>query len=228
MITLYQFESCPFCSKVRTMLNYINQPYDIVEVSPFGMKELEFTEHKKVPVLKDGETVITESARIIDYINEHYAKFPTDEHSKTWTDWLDNTLVHYITPLVHPNYSTSKANFKHIIKTGQYGALKTAFFRFAGAIAMPKVAKKLQAKYDIKDAKSEYLAAIDHWVNKGLAGKTFYGGEQPNFVDCSVFGVLSSCQKLGPVDLAKQHNARFNDWYQACASTLSSTNHTDG
>ena len=66
MITLYQFESCPFCSKVRALLNHINVDFDVVEVSPFGMKELSFTDHKKVPVLKDDDKVITESATIID------------------------------------------------------------------------------------------------------------------------------------------------------------------
>ena len=151
MITLYQFQSCPFCSKVRALLNYIDQPFEVVEVSPLGLKELDFTDHNKVPVLKDDDEVITESATIIEYVNEHYAKFPVNENAKEWTDWIDNTLVHYITPLVHPNFSTSHKNFEHIIKTGQYGWLKTKFIRFVGAIAMPKVAKKLKTKYKIEN-----------------------------------------------------------------------------
>jgi len=220
MITLYQFESCPFCSKVRTLLNYIDQPFEVVEVSPFGMKELNFTDHKKVPVLKDDDKVITESANIIDYVNEHYAKFPVDENTKEWTDWIDNTLVHYITPLVHPDFSTSLKNFKYIIKTGQYGWLKTKLVRFAGAIAMPKVAKKLQAKYNIEDAKAEYLIAIDHWSDNGLDGKVFFGGDNPDFVDCSVFGVLNSCHNLGPVKMAMQQNLAFADWYNRCMTTM--------
>lgn len=220
MITLYQFESCPFCSKVRTLLNYIDQPFDIVEVSPFGLKELDFTNHKKVPVLKDGDKVITESATIIDYVNKHYAKFPVDKKSKEWTNWIDDTLVHYITPLVHPNFRTSRKNFKHILKTGQNSWLKTNFFRFAGAIAMPKVAKKLQAKYNIDDAEAEYLVAIDHWSNNGLEGKVFFGGDKPDFVDCSVFGVLNSCHELGPVKMAMQQNLAFADWYNRCMTTM--------
>jgi len=221
MITLYQFQSCPFCSKVRSLLNLIDEPFEIVEVSPFGMKELDFTDHKKVPVLKDDNEVITESARIIDYVNKHYAKFPIDEKSKEWTDWIDNTLVHYITPLVHSSFSTSRNNFKHIIPAGQYGWLKTKLVRFAGSIAMPKVAKKLQTKYNIEDPKTEYLAAIDHWSNNGLDGKIFYGGDQPDFVDCSVFGVLNSCHQLGPVKMAMQQNLAFADWYNRCLTEMS-------
>ncbi len=220
MITLYQFQSCPFCSKVRALLNYIDQPFEVVEVSPFGMKELDFTDHKKVPVLKDDDIVITESANIIEYVNEHYAKFPIDENAKKWTDWIDNTLVHYLPPLIHPDFSTSHKNFRNIIKPGQFGWLKTKFIRFAGAIAMPKVAKKMKAKYNIEDAEAEYLVAIDHWSNNGLDGKIFFGGDKPNFVDCSVFGVLNSCHDLGPVKMAMQQNIAFADWYNRCITTM--------
>ena len=221
MITLYQFESCPFCSKVRTLLNYIDQPFDIVEVSPFGMKELDFTDHKKVPVLKDDDQIITESANIIDYVNEHYAKFPVDENTKEWTDWIDNTLAHYITPLVHSDFKTSRKNFKHIIKTGQHGRLKTRIMRFAGARVMPKVARKLQSKYNIKNPKAEFLNEIDKWSNNGLNGNDFFGGDKPDFVDCSVFGVLNSCHDLGPVKMAMQHNQAFAAWYNRCMATMS-------
>jgi len=221
MITLYQFQSCPFCSKVRALLNFINEPFEIVEVSPFGLKELDFTDYKKVPVLKDGEDVITESARIIDYVNKHYAKFPVDETAKEWTRWIDDTLVHYITPLVHPNFSTSSKNFKNIVKTGQYSWLKTRLVRFAGALVMPKVAKKLQAKYNIENAEVEFKTAIDHWTKNGLSGKNFFGGDSADFVDCSIFGVLNSCHKLGVVNIAIDHNKAFSQWYNRCLEVMS-------
>ena len=222
MITLYQFQSCPFCSKVRALLNIIDEPFDIVEVSPFGMKELDFTDHGKVPVLKDDDQLIVESATIIDYLNENYSKFPIDEKTKEWTDWIDDTLVHYITPLVHSDFSTSRKNFKHIIPTGQYGFLTTKLMRFAGSIAMPIVAKKLQAKYNIDDPKTDFLEAIDHWLDNGLEGKVFFGGDHPNHVDCSVFGVLNSCHTLGPIAMAMQHNLSFPDWYNRCLTLMSS------
>ena len=222
MITLYQFESCPFCSKVRALLHHIDQPFDIVEVSPFGLKELDFTDHNKVPVLKVGEEIIVESSTIVEYLNEHYAKLPFDDDDKKWADWIDNTLVHYITPLVHPNFNTSRKNLKLILRKENMDALRVNLFSFAGAFAMPKVAKKIVKKYDIKDAKAEYLDAIDHWSNEGLNGQLFNGGDTANLVDCSVFGVLSSCHHLGLVTMAMQQNIAFADWYNRCLSTMSS------
>ncbi|WP_299880224.1 glutathione S-transferase N-terminal domain-containing protein [uncultured Cocleimonas sp.] len=216
MITLYQFQSCPFCSKVRALLTFIKEPFEVVEVSPFGMKELSFTDHKKVPVLKDGDEVIVESATIIEHINNKYGKFAVTDDAKEWTDWIDNTLVHYLPPLIHPNFKTSLQNFQRIIKPGQFGWLKGKVVRFAGAMAMPKVARKMKDKYNIVDAEREFLDAIDHWSKNGLKGNDFFGGGKPDYVDCSVFGVLNSCHELGVVKRAMQHSKEFALWYNRC------------
>ncbi len=216
MITLYQFQSCPFCSKVRALLTFIKEPFEVVEVSPFGMKELSFTDHKKVPVLKDGDEVIVESSTIIEHINSKYAKFVVNDDAKEWTNWIDQTLVHYLPPLIHPDFKTSLHNFQRIIKPGQFGWLKGKIVRFAGALAMPKVARKMKDKYNIVDAEKEFLEAIDNWAQNGLKGNEFFGGDKPDYVDCSVFGVLNSCHELGVVKRSMQHSKEFALWYNRC------------
>ncbi len=224
MITLYQFQGCPFCSKVRALLNFSQTPYELVEVSPRGMKELKgITDHKKVPVLRDvdadgNEKIIVESAKIVEYINEHYAKLPVTETDKQWTEWLDKELVHYLPPLIHPDFKTS---YTHIKRISSARGLKGAIIAFVGALVMPKVARKIKQKYNIHDPEKEYLEAIDHWVNDGLKGRPFYGGEQPSFVDCSVFGVLRSGHQLGVVKQAKHHNRDFALWYDRCYPLMS-------
>ncbi|RVU83985.1 hypothetical protein EOL70_14350 [Leucothrix sargassi] len=221
MLTLYQFNSCPFCWKVRALLNFAKQPYEVVEVSPMGMKELEFTDHKKVPVLKDGDKVIVESATIIDYVNDNYVHAPKAESSQEWTSWIDDTLVHYLPPLIHPNFLTSWKNFGQIMDAEQYPWYKAIIVRLGGSIVMPKVSKKLKTKHEIDDTNAEFLAAIDHWVTNGLEGKPYFGGDQPDFVDCSVFGVLRSGEKLGVVSAAKTHNSTFAQWYDNCSPIMS-------
>ena len=224
MITLYQFNGCPFCSKVRALLNFSKTPYDVVEVSPRGMKELQgITDHKKVPVLRDvdadgNEKIIVESAKIIEYINENYAKLPVTDADKKWTDWLDKTLVHYLPPLIHPDFKTS---FTHIKRISNSGGLKGFMVALVGAMVMPKVARKMKERHNIQNPQKEYLDAIDYWVKDGLNGKPFYGGEQASFVDCSVFGVLRSGHQLGIVKMAKQHNKEFALWYDKCYPLMS-------
>lgn len=228
MIILYQYQSCPFCCKVRALLNFIKLPYEIVEVTPPKNKELSFTDHKKVPVLKDvdaegNEKVIVESATIIEYINEHYAKLPVTDEDKKWTDWVDQTLVHYLPPLIYPDFKTSRRNFKTILQSGQLGWLKRTLVGFGGSLVMPRVARKMKEKHGIVNVEAEFLDAIDHWVNKGLKNRAFYGGEQPSFVDCSVFGVLSSGHQLGVVKRAMHHSKGFALWYNKCYPLMTKT-----
>lgn len=57
-IRLYQFESCPFCRKVRGCLDYHRLPYQIIEVHPLSKAETKViaSDYKKVPILRiDGD-----------------------------------------------------------------------------------------------------------------------------------------------------------------------------
>ena len=57
-MTLYQYDVCPFCNKVKAALDFHGIPYDVVEVNPLTKSELKFSEYKKVPVLVvDGRGV---------------------------------------------------------------------------------------------------------------------------------------------------------------------------
>jgi microsomal prostaglandin-E synthase 2 len=54
-LTLYQYKSCPFCSKARAYLDYTGIAYKIVEVNPLFKKEMKFSEYKNVPFLVTGD-----------------------------------------------------------------------------------------------------------------------------------------------------------------------------
>lgn len=57
-LTLYQYATCPYCSKTRAFLDYYRVPYTIVEVNPLFRREIEFSEYRKVPfVIGDGVQV---------------------------------------------------------------------------------------------------------------------------------------------------------------------------
>ena len=50
-LTLYQYATCPFCSKVRAYLDYFGYSYDIVEVNSISKKQTDWSSYKKVPIL---------------------------------------------------------------------------------------------------------------------------------------------------------------------------------
>ncbi|XP_008416012.1 prostaglandin E synthase 2 [Poecilia reticulata] len=65
-MTLYQYKTCPFCSKVRAFLDFYGLPYDIVEVNPVMRKEIKWSAYRKVPILMvDGELQLNDSSVII-------------------------------------------------------------------------------------------------------------------------------------------------------------------
>ncbi|XP_043914077.1 prostaglandin E synthase 2 [Protopterus annectens] len=67
-LTLYQYKTCPFCSKVRSFLDYHGLPYQVVEVNPVMRKEVKFSSYRKVPIIlaDAGETLqINDSSVII-------------------------------------------------------------------------------------------------------------------------------------------------------------------
>ncbi|XP_007942558.1 prostaglandin E synthase 2 [Orycteropus afer afer] len=50
-LTLYQYKTCPFCSKVRAFLDFHALPYQVVEVNPVRKAEIKFSSYRKVPIL---------------------------------------------------------------------------------------------------------------------------------------------------------------------------------
>jgi len=76
-LILYQFVSCPYCAKVRAVLDQKNIPYEAVEVSfdtndDVRKKIKAESGISTVPVIQIGEMYLGESADIIEYLDEHY------------------------------------------------------------------------------------------------------------------------------------------------------------
>lgn len=76
MITLYQLERCPWCAAVRQGLRNVGiEEYRIVNV-PYEREERDVVEEvsgqRLVPVLVDGDAVVTESRRAVKYLYETY------------------------------------------------------------------------------------------------------------------------------------------------------------
>lgn len=53
-ITLYQYQSCPFCSKTRAFLDYYGIEYRKIEVNPLFKREMKFSSYRKVPFIIVG------------------------------------------------------------------------------------------------------------------------------------------------------------------------------
>ncbi|XP_060065174.1 prostaglandin E synthase 2-like [Ylistrum balloti] len=50
-LVLYQYQTCPFCCKLRALLDYYGLSYDVVEVNSVLRSEIKWSQYKKVPIL---------------------------------------------------------------------------------------------------------------------------------------------------------------------------------
>ncbi len=76
MIILHQFQSCPFCAKVRRKLEELDLAYETKEVPRDRAERTEIKELSdqiKVPVIEDSDgTVVNDSSKIVEYLDENY------------------------------------------------------------------------------------------------------------------------------------------------------------
>lgn len=78
MLELYQFELSHYCEKVRFILDYKGLPYRKIEVTP-GLGQIDLfrmSGQRQVPVLKDGNAIISDSTAIALYLEEKYPEKP--------------------------------------------------------------------------------------------------------------------------------------------------------
>lgn len=78
MLELYQFEMSQYSEKVRLILDYKGVAYRKIEVTP-GVGQLDLfrlSGQRRVPVLKDGSTVISDSTAIAMYLDRKYPDKP--------------------------------------------------------------------------------------------------------------------------------------------------------
>jgi microsomal prostaglandin-E synthase 2 len=228
VIQLYQYEVCPFCCKVKSILDFKKIPYEKIEVNPMTHEELAWNkkayDHDKVPVLIDrGETVL-ESNDIIRYLDEKFPKRPVFgkgkavQEQKRWIDFADDELVQILPANIYRSLPEALDSFKYITKVGKFPAWKRYYLMLGGAVAMTIVAKKGMKKRGISDprkALGEALAKIE----RGLGKNTFLGGDEPDVADLVCHGVLRSVRGMKVwKDISK--NKKVADWYERVDKSL--------
>jgi glutaredoxin len=78
---LYQAEWCPFSHRVRAKLTELGIDYELVNVSASAKKREELEEvagTKAIPVLVDGQRVISDSDEAISYLEHEYEADPEE------------------------------------------------------------------------------------------------------------------------------------------------------
>lgn len=221
--TLYQYEACPFCWKVRALMGYRGIPYSTIEVHPINKKELSFSkDYRKVPVLIDREGKrVTESTHIMKHLDGQYPGshvFSGTPEETRWLEWSDSTLVRALPPLIYGSLRQSLRSFDYITRVSKFTWMQQRVIKWMGAIVMRIVARKSAKQQDISNPAAHLDACLEQW-STALEGKKFLGGDEPNAADLSVFGILHSVEKLSAFSAVKA-NPNVFAWYQRCAGKV--------
>ncbi|KAK1441041.1 hypothetical protein QVD17_06877 [Tagetes erecta] len=219
-VVLYQYQACPFCNKVKAFLEYYDIPYKIVEVNPINKKEIKWSDYRKVPILMvDGEQMVN-SSDIIDKIFQrmHSDSVSEDAETQKWRRWVDDHLVHVLSPNIYRSPSEALESFDYITSNGNFSFTERLVAKYGGAAAMYFVSKKLKKRHNITDERKSLYEAADTWVD-ALNGRQYLGGSEPNLADISVFGVLRPIRHLkSGKDMLE--NTRIGEWFTRMESQM--------
>ena len=105
MLKLYNYPDCPFCQKVRVVLEEKDLEYEtvLVDLRKQDQKTPEFLQlnpYGKVPVLVDDDTVVYDSTVINEYLEDEYpipSLLPEDSTGRakvrSLEDYCDNSFI---------------------------------------------------------------------------------------------------------------------------------------
>jgi mycoredoxin len=86
MITLYHVPWCPECAVVRERLAELKLDYESILVPDFRpsrQQVFDVSGQYYVPVLKDGETILTETRDILSHLDAHYGADGTGHEAQS-------------------------------------------------------------------------------------------------------------------------------------------------
>ncbi|GMF21650.1 unnamed protein product [Phytophthora lilii] len=233
-VVLYQYEPCPYCCKVKAVLDYLNIPYEVVEVNPLTKKETKaFTDYRKVPVVRIDDEVVVDSSAIISRLRELVAP-PKDspqqdekalEEEEQWRQWVDKKLILLTPPNIYRTVPEALQAFDYCLTEGKFTPMERRMSKYAGAVVMYLIAKRSKKKYGIEDERQALYSALDSWVEAVGDKRPFLGGEEPNMADLSVFGVLRAMHGLDTYnDMMRE--TKIEPWFTRMTAKVGASSRT--
>ena len=221
-ITLYQYKICPFCCKVKAVLDYYKIPYETLDVNPLTKAEIKFSpDYRKVPIARIGEEVVIDSSVIVGKITEllrasHVASakeldaFFSPEATR-WAEWADMELAVLLFPNITRTFGESYQAFSYVKGVPHFSMLDKISNQWIGATAMWAAQGKIKKKYNITDERAALFAALKDWSSE-VGEKPFLSGNTPNVGDLCVYACIRAIEGLDAhKDLLA--NTGIGPWY---------------
>ena len=225
--SLHLLHSCPFCWKVRGLLEHLDVDVEYVAVNGMKIKkDVAFAgDWGKVPVFTDPEGVHhVDSTPILRVIDEKYnegkmANQGDAARQHEWMEWVDTHLSRATVPILYGSLGSALKTTTRISKIENFGFISKRLYAWAGFPIMWGIIARKRVKSDgLKPKKlwhdllTEFTAAHD--------AKPFFGGETPDLVDFAAFGYMRSISPYPQFSQLTDHVDGMA-WYRRMEATLS-------
>lgn len=248
-VTLYQYDVCPFCNKVKAMLDFHGVPYDVVEVNPLTKSEIKFSkEWTKVPIVKVDGDQLNNSSDIMRELerripsaramkaSDKRASWGSDpsstpaEKESRWLAWVDDRFVHVVTPNIYRTWGEAFKSFDYITERGNFNWFERQSVRLSGAVSMYVIAHNvLKKRHGIEDEREELYKDLRAWCSEAVGpNQPFCGGSKPNLADLAVFGVMRAVKTFETFEDAVREVPEAGEWYKRMAKEVGAASRTDG
>jgi microsomal prostaglandin-E synthase 2 len=226
-VTLYQFELCPYCHKVRAGLELKGLTYRKVEVNPMNKKELPKLPAgapRKVPVLDVGGELLWDSTVILTYLDEHFPGtlrfLPEDPAVRARAEqvesWVDDALTFALPTVIYGTWGEAVKAAQVTARTSNFGLLQNLMVRAGGSVVMHEVSKRILKKRGQTDGRawlSRELDQLEDW----LGVQPFVCGDDLTLADVATHGALTCIQEF-PAFAEMMSRPRLAAWYARVAA----------
>ncbi|PFH38059.1 glutathione S-transferase, N-terminal domain-containing protein [Besnoitia besnoiti] len=238
--TLFQYTVCPYCTAVRTTMDFFSHPYKAVEVNPFSKKEilgdprLDKT-YKKVPIaLIDGQQV-NDSREIIRRLcvlhrrgfregSSPSASGALSPAEETDLDWVYSNLVVVFPASLYPTLAASWRAFGFITALSNLSPLEKVVVRLGGPLLMYSVSRMNKKKHGITDPVEALSSACREWMTRvkaaGGASGPLHGGAKPDMADVVAVGFFQALKDAQTLRAVRAKDAEFGNWLRTAEKAV--------
>ena len=217
--TLHLLYSCPFCWKVRGLIEYLKMDVELIPVNGLKIKKsVSFAgDWGKVPVFTDenGEHHV-DSTPLLKFIDANYnggklSAISSTERNDKWMEWADTKVSKATVPILYGSLISAFRTTTRISKIEKFGFISKRLYAWAGFPIMWGIIAKKRVKKDGRTPKKLWHDLLTEFTDEHQ-GKDFFGGDAPNLVDFSVFGYMRSVSPFPQFSLLEDHRTGMA-WY---------------
>ena len=224
--TLHMLYTCPFCWKVRGLIEHLKLDVDYIAVNGMRIKkDVSFAgDWGKVPVFTDENGGYhVDSTPLLKHIDATYnsgklAALGDAERQAEWLEWSDTKMSKATIPILYGSIGSALKTTVRISKIEKFGFFAKRLYAWAGFPVMWGIIARKRVKKDGRKPKQLWHDLLTEFTN-AHDGKNFFGGETPDLVDFSVFGYMRSISPFPQFSLLEDHEMGMA-WYQRMEKSI--------